>query len=803
MSYRIVVADKDSRSQEAVTRFLGAAENEFVGVSTSGELKNAIKNQKPDLIILNSILQDVPGWRLVRRIKESRDYNDVPVLLMTGDPEGPTQAEVKTAGADGYLSKPIQGQTLKTAVQSLLGIEDRPATVDEDELTIEFEDDSGEMTEELLALSNAEVSLDESPTDVGDTVEIDTGTLIAELEPATDAISAESYGDTVKLNLDDMQLETEIEEGTSFEPTIELVSDLPQDIDSREPIPIESVAIEEPSLPDFSTVTREQQRPDRTTAKDSVTIDLSMMESSIQADSDFTFVPSTSKKTEKKTDTSDHEYTDIENILEVQDPTRVLTSEDLLLHDDSLVKGALSETELDQIDIIDLEEDSAIKEMEAEELEAIDAEDEQSLGLDLEETVPVASIDMEEIANEDLSGMIDLEYEEETSLDIDLESGQASAGARNEAPEELTLEEVPYEDITTQEFFGEELPTEEFPAEKYPEEKTGTINLDREITFGQAAAAPDGAEVHELTLDTEVGDEVLFGDEEEPALEVTEDISLEEITLEEGPSEKSPKSIFEIPSPLEPVSQFFEAAPSVTGDRQQAKTGPASEGLQVVSEARDVKPPVSEFKAVESDQRKASVSEIAEVVSSILNEKLKEPLVAKMGLAETVPTPPAVPDQGQFSEDYRKIVKASLPSKEELMEGITVGISRSLPTREEIFQRVDLILNGHLPSDLAITERVDAAIKASLPSSADLSERIEKAVRDLHSAEMIITGFEQAFGKFLPASDIAERVDRVLKSIPADEEISRRFDQAIGDLPSQERIHNIVDNAVRGNASPE
>ena len=29
---------------------------------------------------------------------------------------------------------------------------------------------------------------------------------------------------------------------------------------------------------------------------------------------------------------------------------------------------------------------------------------------------------------------------------------------------------------------------------------------------------------------------MLFGDEEEPALEVTEDISLEEITLEEGPA---------------------------------------------------------------------------------------------------------------------------------------------------------------------------------------------------------------------------------------------------------------------------
>ena len=49
MSYRIVVADKDPRSREAVTRFLVAEDSKFVGVSSSGELKKAIKAQKPDL----------------------------------------------------------------------------------------------------------------------------------------------------------------------------------------------------------------------------------------------------------------------------------------------------------------------------------------------------------------------------------------------------------------------------------------------------------------------------------------------------------------------------------------------------------------------------------------------------------------------------------------------------------------------------------------------------------------------------------------------------------------------------------
>ncbi len=86
--------------------------------------------------------------------------------------------------------------------------------------------------------------------------------------------------------------------------------------------------------------------------------------------------------------------------------------------------------------------------------------------------------------------------------------------------------------------------------------------------------------MHELTLDTEAGEEILFSNdgEDEPALEVTEDISLEEITLDEGPSlEKSP-SVYEIPLPQEPITQVTEPVGSAVEDRQAVQAGPALEG---------------------------------------------------------------------------------------------------------------------------------------------------------------------------------------------------------------------------------
>jgi hypothetical protein len=70
---------------------------------------------------------------------------------------------------------------------------------------IDFTDeDSGEMTEELLAMSNVALGAEELSTDVGDTVEIDTGTLVAELDHTSEMAKGETYEDTVRLNLEDM-----------------------------------------------------------------------------------------------------------------------------------------------------------------------------------------------------------------------------------------------------------------------------------------------------------------------------------------------------------------------------------------------------------------------------------------------------------------------------------------------------------------------------------------------------------------------------------------------------------------------
>ncbi|MEW6349784.1 MAG: TIR domain-containing protein [Thermodesulfobacteriota bacterium] len=90
-------------------------------------------------------------------------------------------------------------------------------------------------------------------------------------------------------------------------------------------------------------------------------------------------------------------------------------------------------------------------------------------------------------------------------------------------------------DVTTQELFGEELPTEEFPTEAVPSEDTSELHwadeqmsVDGRSMGRDAAAGPKQDTVHLETMDA---DELLMEavGEDEDMLELTEDVSLEEI----------------------------------------------------------------------------------------------------------------------------------------------------------------------------------------------------------------------------------------------------------------------------------
>jgi CheY-like chemotaxis protein len=86
----------------------------------------AIKQQKPDLILLDLVLPGMDGLALVRKLKADPETFAIPVVAVTSHPERFAKKDALAAGCEAYLIKPIDTRKLPRLISDVA--EDRPIT---------------------------------------------------------------------------------------------------------------------------------------------------------------------------------------------------------------------------------------------------------------------------------------------------------------------------------------------------------------------------------------------------------------------------------------------------------------------------------------------------------------------------------------------------------------------------------------------------------------------------------------------------------------------------------------------------
>ena len=80
----------------------------------------AIRQRRPDLILLDMHLPDIDGLELLRHLKDDDDLGSIPVVVVSADATAAHIEAALTAGAAHYLTKPVN-------VASFLAIAGRAA----------------------------------------------------------------------------------------------------------------------------------------------------------------------------------------------------------------------------------------------------------------------------------------------------------------------------------------------------------------------------------------------------------------------------------------------------------------------------------------------------------------------------------------------------------------------------------------------------------------------------------------------------------------------------------------------------
>ena len=75
----------------------------------------------PDLILLDIELPDVSGLQILSRIRKHPKMKAIPVLMVTSRAEMSDVVRGMSLGANGYLSKPVAVESLRSVLRQVLG----------------------------------------------------------------------------------------------------------------------------------------------------------------------------------------------------------------------------------------------------------------------------------------------------------------------------------------------------------------------------------------------------------------------------------------------------------------------------------------------------------------------------------------------------------------------------------------------------------------------------------------------------------------------------------------------------------
>jgi two-component system phosphate regulon response regulator PhoB len=104
MTVKVLVVEDDEALALLLQYNLQAEGFRVVGVSrTAEEAEIAIREDAPDLIILDWMLPGASGLELCRRLRSGRAASHIPILILTARGEEHDRIRGLTAGADDYV----------------------------------------------------------------------------------------------------------------------------------------------------------------------------------------------------------------------------------------------------------------------------------------------------------------------------------------------------------------------------------------------------------------------------------------------------------------------------------------------------------------------------------------------------------------------------------------------------------------------------------------------------------------------------------------------------------------------------
>lgn len=123
----ILIADDDELIAELASQVLIDAGHACGWVTSGEDCWNLLQRRRPNVLLLDQDMPGISGISLLRKIRQSPDFYDLPVIMFTAMSGAQDEAQATFAGAQAYIRKPFDPKGLTSRVQRVLSMrEDQP-----------------------------------------------------------------------------------------------------------------------------------------------------------------------------------------------------------------------------------------------------------------------------------------------------------------------------------------------------------------------------------------------------------------------------------------------------------------------------------------------------------------------------------------------------------------------------------------------------------------------------------------------------------------------------------------------------
>lgn len=128
MSARVLVVDDILPNVKLLEAKLSSEYYDVLTATNGPEALEKVVSQSPDIVLLDVMMPGMDGFEVCRKIKENPATAHVPVVMVTALTDASDRIKGLEAGADDFLSKPLNDTALMSRVRSLVRLK---MTVDE------------------------------------------------------------------------------------------------------------------------------------------------------------------------------------------------------------------------------------------------------------------------------------------------------------------------------------------------------------------------------------------------------------------------------------------------------------------------------------------------------------------------------------------------------------------------------------------------------------------------------------------------------------------------------------------------